>query len=57
MPAWSRRFDEPIPLPDGKTLITLKQAAAYIIALPKSIRKPRKCSIRHTRTRIGASGS
>lgn len=36
MMPWSRRFAEPIPLPDGRTLVTLKDAASYIIALPKS---------------------
>jgi hypothetical protein len=34
--AWSRPFDHPIVLPKGKTLVTLKDAAAYIKALPKS---------------------
>jgi hypothetical protein len=33
---WSRRFDEPIQPPKGKKLVTLKDAAAYILALPKS---------------------
>jgi len=33
---WSRRFDEPIQPPKGKKLLTLKDAAAYILALPKS---------------------
>jgi hypothetical protein len=33
---WSRRFEDPIPLPDGCKLTTLKQAAEYIIALPKN---------------------
>ena len=32
---WSRPFDDPIPIPKGKTLRTLKEAAAYIMALPK----------------------
>jgi hypothetical protein len=32
---WNRRFDEPIPTPKGKPLITLRNAAAYITALPK----------------------
>ena len=33
---WSRRFDEPIQPPKGKKLVTLKDAAAYIMKLPKS---------------------
>jgi hypothetical protein len=33
---WSRAFDDPIKPPKGKPLVTLKDAAAYIIALPKS---------------------
>jgi hypothetical protein len=33
---WSRRFDEPIQPPKGKKLVTLKDAAAFILALPKS---------------------
>jgi hypothetical protein len=32
---WSRRFDDPIQPPKGKPLITLKDAAAYIMKLPK----------------------
>jgi hypothetical protein len=33
---WKRPFDDPIPLPDGGQLITLKDAAAYIMKLPKA---------------------
>ncbi|WMT71107.1 hypothetical protein [Bradyrhizobium sp. Ash2021] len=32
----SRQFEDPISLPDGRQLTTLKQAAEYIIALPKT---------------------
>jgi hypothetical protein len=32
---WQRRFEDPIPLPDGRTLLTLRDAADYITALPK----------------------
>jgi hypothetical protein len=35
VPVWSRKFDNPIPLTKGKPLVTLKDAAAYIMALPK----------------------
>ena len=31
---WSRKFEEPIPLPDGRKLIRLRDAANYIIDLP-----------------------
>jgi hypothetical protein len=30
-----REFDDPIPLPDGRTLVTLRDAATYITELPK----------------------
>jgi hypothetical protein len=33
---WSRKFDEPIPLPKGRQLITLKEAQTYITKLPKA---------------------
>jgi hypothetical protein len=32
----SRQFDEPIPLPKGKPLVTLRDAAPYITKLPKA---------------------
>jgi hypothetical protein len=31
-----REFDEPIPLPNGRSLVTLKDAGTYITKLPKS---------------------
>jgi len=31
---WRREFDEPIAVPDGGTLVTLRDAADYITALP-----------------------
>jgi hypothetical protein len=34
--SWSKRFDEPIPLPGGGELATLREAGAYIARLPKS---------------------
>ena len=33
--AWKRLFDEPIPTPKGKPLVTPKDAPTYITALPK----------------------
>jgi hypothetical protein len=33
---WSRAFEDPIPLPRGRQLITLKVAAGYIMKLPKA---------------------
>jgi hypothetical protein len=32
---WSVPFEDPIVLPDGRQLLTLKDAADYITALPK----------------------
>jgi hypothetical protein len=34
--SWSREFDDPISLPDGRLLLTLKDAADYIMKLPKT---------------------
>jgi hypothetical protein len=34
--SWSKKFDEPIPLPKGKPLATLRDAALYITKLPKA---------------------
>jgi hypothetical protein len=33
---WSRPFDDPIPLPEGRQLVTLKDAGTYITKLPKA---------------------
>lgn len=33
---WSRAFDDPIVLPDGRTIDTLEQAARHIQKLPKA---------------------
>jgi hypothetical protein len=33
---WSRRFDDPIPLPRGRQLVTLRDAARYIQKLLKA---------------------
>ncbi|MDH2354844.1 hypothetical protein QCM80_29875 [Bradyrhizobium sp. SSUT112] len=32
---WQRTFDDPILLPDGRKLITLRDAATFITKLPK----------------------
>jgi hypothetical protein len=32
---WSREFDDPNELPDGRVLFTLHDAATYVTALPK----------------------
>jgi hypothetical protein len=37
--SWSRHFDKPIDLPDGRKLRTLKDAGEYILALPPNIQK------------------
>ena len=33
---WNRQFEDPIPLPRGRQLVTLKDAADYITRLPKA---------------------
>ena len=32
---WQRKFEDPILLPDGRTVLTLRDAADYITSLPK----------------------
>jgi hypothetical protein len=34
--SWSRKFEDLIPLPDGRKLVTLRDAADYITGLPKN---------------------
>lgn len=36
---WSARFDDPIKLPDGRTLRTLRDAGNYIAGLSKAKQK------------------
>jgi hypothetical protein len=36
LPDWQRAFDDPIPLPNGRKLISLHDAATYITKLPKT---------------------
>ena len=36
MPDWSRSFDDPVPLPRGRQLVTLRDAAEFITNLPKA---------------------
>jgi len=33
---WKRPFDEPIPLPRGREIVTLEDAGNYISSLPKA---------------------
>ncbi len=33
---WKRPFDDPIPLSGGRQLVTLEDAAAYVMKLPKA---------------------
>jgi hypothetical protein len=42
--SWSRRFEEPIELPDGRELKTLAEAMAWLAKeVPKSEHKMEKC--------------
>jgi hypothetical protein len=34
--AWARLFDDPVLLPGGRELLTLRDAADYIMKLPKA---------------------
>jgi hypothetical protein len=34
--SWSASFEDPIPLPNGRQLLTLGDAASYIMKLPKA---------------------
>jgi hypothetical protein len=34
--SWKRKFDEPIPLPKGRQLVTLQGAGTYITELSKA---------------------
>ena len=36
MADWTRKFDEPMPVPKGRRLVTLRHAGDYIAKLPKA---------------------
>jgi len=36
MADWAREFDEPIPVPKGRRLVTLRDAGDYVAKLPKA---------------------
>jgi hypothetical protein len=40
---WSARFVDPIILPDGRKLLTLRDAATYIAELPKAEHDAEEC--------------
>ena len=42
---WSRPFEDPITLPDGRKLVTLKHAADFIMRLPKAEQKHEKWQV------------
>ncbi len=33
---WTRRFDDPVPMPDGSTIRTIGEAAKYATSLPRT---------------------
>jgi len=39
---WQRQFDEPIPLPRGRQLVTLEDAGKHITKLPKAEHEARE---------------
>jgi hypothetical protein len=36
MADWTREFDEPIPVPKGRQLVTLRDAGDYVAELPEA---------------------
>jgi hypothetical protein len=42
---WSIRFEDPVALPDGRQLLTLKDAADYVTKLPKKQMAPSQVAI------------
>jgi hypothetical protein len=42
---WSTPFDEAIPLPGGRKLVTLQQAADYIMKLPEDVQHEQRWQI------------
>ncbi len=40
---WKRRFEEPIPLPRGRQLVTLEEAGNYFTKLPKAEHEAQEC--------------
>jgi len=36
---WSTKFDDPIPLPNGRKLVTFRDAAIYMLNLPPEARR------------------
>jgi hypothetical protein len=34
--SWDQRFFDPVELPNGRKLVTLRDAAKYIVKLPKA---------------------
>ncbi len=51
---WLKRFSDPIMLPDGRTLRTLRDAADYIDALPSAEREKAKWILAMQALRLAA---
>ena len=50
---WSTPFDDPIPLPRGRQLVTLKDAAGYIMKLSRAEQNARAWQTPMMHARIG----
>lgn len=37
--SWTRRLDPPIVLPEGRKLVTLRDAAEYVLTLPEDVQQ------------------
>jgi hypothetical protein len=53
---WNRQFDDPIPLPDGRQLVTLKDAGTYIMSLPKAEQTARQWQVAASVLLMAAEG-
>jgi hypothetical protein len=54
---WSQRFADPIPLPDGRELITLRDAGNYILSRPLAeMTQPRWQNAAEALTLVGDFG-
>ena len=55
--AWTQRFFDPIPLPDGRVLVTLRDAGNHVLSLPAAEQaKPHWQAAAEALTLVGEHG-